>query len=110
MNILLIDNYDSFTYNLVHYLEQFATHVEVIRNDQLNILSVANYDKIMISPGPGLPADSGCIMEVLDKYHPIKPIFGICLWATSYRGIFWWNTVQYERSETWRANTSQDHA
>ena len=79
MRILLLDNYDSFTYNLHHYLNQFCSTVDVARNDEISIEQVADYDKIVISPGPGLPADSGITMAVLDQYANLKPILGVCL-------------------------------
>ena len=78
--ILLIDNYDSFTYNLVHYIEDILGHsISVVRNDQINIDIINDYDIIVISPGPGLPEDSGIILEVIKKYAANKIIFGICL-------------------------------
>ncbi|MFK8039338.1 MAG: aminodeoxychorismate/anthranilate synthase component II [Crocinitomicaceae bacterium] len=79
MKILLIDNYDSFTYNLVHYLEGLDVEVTVVLNDQINLDELDRYDKIVISPGPGLPKDAGIIMEVIDIYHKTKPILGVCL-------------------------------
>lgn len=77
--ILLIDNYDSFTFNLQHYLEAFDAQIIVWRNDQFDIEEVASFDAIVISPGPGLPKDAGIIMEVIKQYHQSKPILGICL-------------------------------
>ena len=78
--ILLIDNYDSFTYNLVHYIEDIIGYsITVIRNDKININIVDEFDIVVISPGPGLPEESGIIMEVIKKYSSSKIIFGICL-------------------------------
>ncbi len=78
--ILLIDNYDSFTYNLVHYIEDIIGYsITVIRNDEININTVNEFDIIIISPGPGLPEESGIIMEVINKYSSSKIIFGVCL-------------------------------
>ncbi len=79
MQLLILDNYDSFTYNLYHYLEPIVDRVDVIRNDCLDMESVAGYDGIVLSPGPGLPADAGCMMELISKYADSKPILGVCL-------------------------------
>ncbi|PCH92596.1 MAG: aminodeoxychorismate/anthranilate synthase component II [Bacteroidetes bacterium] len=80
MNILLIDNYDSFTYNLVHLLEaNVNVNVNVVRNDRIELEEVESYDKIIISPGPGLPEDAGVILEVICEYAGSKPILGVCL-------------------------------
>ncbi|MCR5861997.1 aminodeoxychorismate/anthranilate synthase component II [Flavobacterium sp. J372] len=77
--ILVIDNYDSFTYNLVHYLEAPNNEVTVIRNDEVDIEDIAAYDKIVLSPGPGIPSEAGQLLEVIRKYAPAKSILGICL-------------------------------
>lgn len=77
--ILLIDNYDSFTFNLQHYLEAYDTQITVWRNDQFDIEEVEAFDAIVISPGPGLPKQAGIIMDVIHQYHQTKPILGICL-------------------------------
>lgn len=79
MKILVIDNYDSFTYNLVHILRELGAPPEVVKNDQINMEGVVTYDKILISPGPGLPKESGRMMEVIERYAPTKSILGICL-------------------------------
>lgn len=78
--LLLLDNYDSFTYNLYDYFVQCGASVEVVRNDKLD-LSIVNqrYSGIIISPGPGNPSSAGCTMEVLKLFHQSKPIFGVCL-------------------------------
>ncbi len=81
MRLLIIDNYDSFTYNLKHMCELYVSHIDVIRNDCLDIDSVQNYDKIIISPGYGLPCDSGLSIEVVNQFYQKKPILGICLGA-----------------------------
>lgn len=78
--LLLLDNYDSFTYNLYDYFVRSGAEVEVVRNDKLDLSSVEHkYDGIIISPGPGVPADAGCTMDIIDRYHLTKPIFGVCL-------------------------------
>lgn len=80
MRILLLDNYDSFTHNLVHYIESVTeSNVDVFRNDNINMAKIEGYDKIMISPGPGLPADAGITMELIKTFYKIKSIFGVCL-------------------------------
>ncbi|MHA6697541.1 anthranilate synthase component II [Chryseobacterium sp. A301] len=80
MRILVIDNYDSFTYNLVQILEQLTLEkVEVFRNDQIPLQDVEKYDKIILSPGPGLPKDAGNLLEVIKTYSSTKSILGVCL-------------------------------
>ena len=79
MKTLIIDNKDSFTYNLFHYVNQFTDHVDVLRDEQINILQIEEYDKIIFSPGPGLPKDHPVLKKVLDKFHANKSILGICL-------------------------------
>ncbi|MEO7393690.1 MAG: aminodeoxychorismate/anthranilate synthase component II [Chitinophagaceae bacterium] len=80
MKILVFDNYDSFTYNLVHLVEKI-THikVEVHRNDQIAIEKVKNYDKIILSPGPGIPVEAGLLLSVIKEYAATKSILGVCL-------------------------------
>lgn len=77
MKVLILDNYDSFTHNLLHYCEPFVEHVDVIRNDEFDINSLKSYDKIIFSPGPGLPDESPMMYEILDQYN--GPILGVCL-------------------------------
>jgi anthranilate synthase component 2 len=77
--ILVIDNYDSFTYNLVHYLEDLGCEVVVKRNDQLTLEEVDEFEKIVLSPGPGIPDEAGLLKEIIAKYAPTKSIFGVCL-------------------------------
>jgi anthranilate synthase component 2 len=79
MRILILDNYDSFTYNLVHYVEQFCADVTVKRNDQITLEEVEAYDSIILSPGPGLPSDAGIMPELIRKFAPSKKILGVCL-------------------------------
>mgnify|MGYP001004272952 FL=1 len=80
MKILVLDNYDSFTYNLVQYIERIeSTSVDVFRNDKITLEEVSQYDKILLSPGPGLPHEAGILMDVIKKYAPTKSILGICL-------------------------------
>ena len=80
MKLLLLDNYDSFTYNLVHLIEKVSDiHIDVIRNDKISIDAVSVYDKIVLSPGPGLPKDAGIMPELIKTYGSSKSIFGVCL-------------------------------
>lgn len=80
MNILILDNYDSFTYNLYQYVKELTdATIEVHRNDQITIDSVAAYDGIILSPGPGLPKEAGIMPELIKRYAPSKPILGVCL-------------------------------
>ncbi len=85
MKILIIDNYDSFTFNLAHYIEGITCeNVEVIRNDQVELDQLSRYDKIVISPGPGLPKESGLLMEALINIPDETPVLAICLGMQAY--------------------------
>lgn len=86
--VLIIDNYDSFTYNLAHYLEALACKVKIVRNDELNSSSIHDFQKIIISPGPGLPSESGQLVNFLIKYQTSKSILGICLGQQAIAEIF----------------------
>jgi anthranilate synthase component 2 len=86
--ILVIDNYDSFTYNLVHYLEDLDCEVTVYRNDEFDIDEIAIFDKILLSPGPGVPDEAGLLKEVIRKYAPTKSIFGVCLGQQAIGEVF----------------------
>jgi anthranilate synthase component 2 len=77
--ILVIDNYDSFTYNLVHYLQDLDCEVTVKRNDKLSLEEVAEFEKILLSPGPGIPDEAGLLKAIIKKYGSTKSILGICL-------------------------------
>jgi anthranilate synthase component 2 len=80
MRVIIIDNYDSFTYNLVQYIEEILfQEIDVFRNDEIEIDALENYDAIIISPGPGIPSESGITKEIIEKYGPSKCIFGVCL-------------------------------
>jgi anthranilate synthase component 2 len=86
--ILVIDNYDSFTYNLVHYLEDLGCEVTVKRNDQLSLQEVEAFDKIVLSPGPGIPEEAGLLKEIIRQYAPTKSIFGVCLGQQAIAEVF----------------------
>ena len=86
--ILMIDNYDSFTYNLVHYLEDLDCEVTVKRNDQLTLDEVEPFENIVLSPGPGIPDEAGLLKEIIKKYAPTKRIFGVCLGLQAIGEVF----------------------
>jgi anthranilate synthase component 2 len=86
--ILVIDNYDSFTYNLVHYLEDLNCEVTVYRNDEFDIDEIASFDKILLSPGPGIPDEAGLLKDVIRKYAPTKSILGVCLGQQAIGEVF----------------------
>ncbi len=88
MNIVVIDNYDSFVYNLVHYLEELDCQVTVLRNDSFHIDDLEDYDKIVLSPGPGIPSEAGLLKEVINTYASTKSIFGICLGYQAIAEVF----------------------
>lgn len=79
MKVVMIDNYDSFTYNLVHLVKELGAEIDVYRNDQFELEELEGYDKIMLSPGPGIPSEAGKLMDVIKCYAGQKPILGICL-------------------------------
>lgn len=95
--ILVIDNYDSFTYNLVHYLEDLDCEVVVKRNDQLTLEEVDNYDKIVLSPGPGIPDEAGLLKEIIAKYAPTKSIFGVCLGQQAIGEVFGGSIINLDK-------------
>jgi anthranilate synthase component 2 len=86
--ILVIDNYDSFTYNLVHYLEDLDCEVTVYRNDEFDIDEISHFDKILLSPGPGIPDEAGLLKAVIAKYAPTKSILGVCLGQQAIGEVF----------------------
>ena len=88
MKILVIDNYDSFTYNLVHSLKKFADDITVVRNDGIALEEVNNYDKILLSPGPGIPDEANLLKPIIEKYAPTKSIFGVCLGQQAIGEVF----------------------
>lgn len=88
MKILVLDNYDSFTYNLVHMLRALGYTPDVIRNDKIDIDSVKSYDKILLSPGPGIPDEAGIMKVVIQHYAPTKSILGICLGHQGIAEVF----------------------
>ena len=79
MKTVIIDNYDSFTYNLAHLVKELGTEVDVLRNDKFELEELEKYDKIILSPGPGIPEEAGLLLEVIRTYAGRKPILGVCL-------------------------------
>ncbi|AMO21407.2 anthranilate synthase component II [Flavobacterium columnare] len=86
--IAVIDNYDSFTYNLVHYLEDLDCEVTVYRNDEFELAELEKFDKILLSPGPGIPDEAGLLKQVIEKYAPTKSILGVCLGQQAIGEVF----------------------
>lgn len=79
MKIVIIDNYDSFTYNLSHLVKELGADVTVYRNDQFEMSQLEEFDKIILSPGPGIPSEAGLLLDVIHAYSGKKPILGVCL-------------------------------
>lgn len=79
MKILVLDNYDSFVYNLVYILKDLGNEVDVFRNDKIDLEGVKEYDKILLSPGPGIPEEAGILIPIIKEYAATKSIFGVCL-------------------------------
>ena len=79
MKIVIIDNYDSFTYNLSHLVKELGAEVVVVRNDQFRLEELEQYSKIILSPGPGIPSEAGLLLDVIREYAGRKPILGVCL-------------------------------
>lgn len=88
MKIVIIDNYDSFTYNLSHLVKELGAEVKVVRNDQFNIGDLEAYDKIILSPGPGIPEEAGLLLDVIRTYAGRKPILGVCLGHQAIGQVF----------------------
>jgi anthranilate synthase component 2 len=89
MKILIFDNYDSFTYNLVHMVEGITNEkADVYRNDKISLESINEYDKIILSPGPGLPCESGLLLPLIEKFAPSKSIMGVCLGQQAIAEVF----------------------
>jgi anthranilate synthase component 2 len=88
MKVLVIDNYDSFTYNLVHYLEDLNCDVTVKRNDKLTLEDVDGFKKIVLSPGPGIPDEAGLLKAIIKTYAPTKSILGVCLGQQAIGEVF----------------------
>ncbi|MGS2727191.1 anthranilate synthase component II [Psychroserpens sp. BH13MA-6] len=96
MKVLVIDNYDSFTYNLVHYLEDLNCEVTVKRNDKLHLEEVQEFHKIVLSPGPGIPEEAGLLKAIIETYAPTKSIFGVCLGLQAIGEVFGGSLINLE--------------
>jgi anthranilate synthase component 2 len=88
IKVVVIDNYDSFVYNLVHYLEALNCEVTVLRNDRFQLEVLEDFDKILLSPGPGIPDEAGLLKEVIKMYAKSKPILGVCLGQQAIGEVF----------------------
>lgn len=86
--IVIIDNYDSFTFNLVHYLEELDCEVSVLRNDEFELEELQSFDDIILSPGPGIPSESGLLIDTIKTYASSKKILGICLGQQAIGEVF----------------------
>ena len=88
MKVVIIDNYDSFTYNLSHLVKRLGANVTVYRNDQFSISQLKVFDKIILSPGPGIPSEAGLLLDVIKSYAGQKPILGVCLGHQAIGEVF----------------------
>ncbi|MBQ8127329.1 MAG: aminodeoxychorismate/anthranilate synthase component II [Prevotella sp.] len=88
MNIVIIDNYDSFSYNLSHLVKELGAEVTVVRNDQFQLADLERFDKIILSPGPGIPSEAGLLLDVIRTYAGRKPILGVCLGHQAIGEVF----------------------
>jgi len=88
MKCLLLDNYDSFTYNLRHILLELGVDTDVYRNDKISLDEVEKYDKILLSPGPGIPSEAGLLLPLIERYAPTKSILGVCLGEQAIGEVF----------------------
>ena len=88
MKIVIIDNYDSFTYNLSHLVKELGAEVTVVRNDQFRLEELEQYSKIILSPGPGIPSEAGLLIDVIRTYAGRKPILGVCLGHQAIGEVF----------------------
>ncbi|MEM0542144.1 aminodeoxychorismate/anthranilate synthase component II [Flavobacterium sp. j3] len=95
--IAVIDNYDSFTYNLVHYLEDLDAKVTVFRNDEFELEELQSFEKIVLSPGPGIPNEAGLLLEVIKKYAESKSILGVCLGQQAIGEVFGGHLINLEK-------------
>ncbi|MCR5680439.1 MAG: aminodeoxychorismate/anthranilate synthase component II [Prevotella sp.] len=88
MKIVIIDNYDSFTYNLSHLVKELGAEVTVVRNDQFQLEDLEQFNKIILSPGPGIPSEAGLLLDVIRTYAGRKPILGVCLGHQAIGEVF----------------------
>lgn len=88
MKILVLDNYDSFVYNLVHIIKALGYQLDVFRNDKIALAEIEKYDKILLSPGPGIPSEAGIMLDLIQKYASTKSILGVCLGHQAIAEVF----------------------
>lgn len=96
ITVLVIDNYDSFVYNLVHYLEELDCEVTVRRNDEISLEEISGYDKILLSPGPGIPEEAGLLKAIVKEYASSKSILGVCLGQQAIGEVFGGRLINLE--------------
>ena len=113
MNILLLDNYDSFTYNLLHYLEAEQAMVHTVRNDEITLEDALQFDALVLSPGPGLPKEAGIMMDLLHAWPEDKPVLGVCLGLQAIVERFGGSLKNLEKvihgQATWATHDEQDN-
>ena len=98
MKLLVLDNYDSFTYNLVHLIDKIAkVDIDVFRNDKISVAKIAEYDKVVLSPGPGIPEEAGILKEVISKQYKQVPMLGVCLGHQAIGEVFGGKLVNLDR-------------
>ena len=97
MDVLVIDNYDSFTFNLVHYLDDLGAHVTVWRNDEFHLDDVSAFQRIVLSPGPGIPDEAGLLKPLIKRYAPTKSILGVCLGHQAIAEVFGGTLLNLDR-------------
>lgn len=98
MRLLVLDNYDSFTYNLVHLIDKIAkVDIDVFRNDKISVDRIAEYDKVVLSPGPGIPEEAGILKEVISKQYKQVPMLGVCLGHQAIGEVFGGKLVNLDR-------------
>ncbi len=110
MKILVLDNYDSFTYNLVHLLRELGQMPDVIRNNKITVAEAAAYDKILVSPGPGIPSEAGILKPLVETLAPVRSILGVCLGHQGIAEVFGgtlYNLPQVLHGVTSRARVTQ---
>lgn len=88
MKVLVIDNYDSFVHNLIHLLEELKCEVSIFKNDEIEFSTVEYFDKILLSPGPGIPSEAGKLKSIIEKFSPTKNILGVCLGHQAIGEVF----------------------
>lgn len=96
-NILILDNYDSFTHNIAHIFSELGAEVDIYRNDKISLDDVERYDKILLSPGPGIPSEAGILLPLIERYAHTKSIFGVCLGEQAIGEVFGATLINLEK-------------